>query len=205
MRNTKAKRSSGPSVFMAIATFNPSFTPLRGKVGGLVFKRYRDKVVVTRAPMFSKPWSPAQQAARTRFAEASAYARTVQADPVLRASYALIATRRGLTIRSVAISAYLHGRTEPSATTKSPPRRPPPIRKTNGNGSRFKPPVLPARRSRPIPRQPTLPKRKCHGYELRAERSPDTNLTIPPKIWPVLLLEVQTAKFDPFSGRLLRS
>lgn len=97
---------------MAIATFSPASRGFRGKIGGLVFKHYRNKVVVTRAPTFTQPWSAAQKAGRTRFAAASAYARTVQADPLLRARYARIAARRGLTIRSAAISAYLRGETE---------------------------------------------------------------------------------------------
>lgn len=120
MKDTKAKRSSGPSVIMAIATFSSSFRPLSGKVGGLIFKHYGNKVVVTRAPVFTKPWTPAQQAARRRFAEASAYARTVQNDPVLRAKYARTATRRGLTIRAVAISAWLQGKAKEPATPQKP-------------------------------------------------------------------------------------
>jgi len=111
---------------MAIATFSPAYAPLRGKIGGLVFKHYRDKVVVTRAPVFTKPWSPAQQAGRNRFAEASAYARTVQADPLLRAKYAKISARRGLTIRSAAISAFLKGETELVETPTKPRQHPPP-------------------------------------------------------------------------------
>ena len=96
---------------MATAKFNSSFKPLRGKVGGLVFKHYVDKVVVTRAPTFSGQWSTGQQDGRKRFALASAYARTVQADPVLRAKYEKIAARRGLTVRSAVISAFLQGKT----------------------------------------------------------------------------------------------
>jgi len=109
---------------MATAKFNSSFKPLRGKVGGLVFKHYVDKVVVTRAPTFTKPWSPAQQDGRKRFALASAHARTVQADPVLRAKYEKIAARRGLTVRSVVISAYLQGKTAEIETPKRQVRRP---------------------------------------------------------------------------------
>jgi len=105
---------------MAIAKFNSSHKPLRGKVGGLVFKHYADKVVVTRTPVFTGQWSTAQQNGRRRFALASAYARSVQADPVLRAKYEKIAELRGLTVRSVVISAYLQGKTAEIET----PRRP---------------------------------------------------------------------------------
>jgi hypothetical protein len=109
---------------MAIAKFNSSFKPLRGKVGGLVFKHYADKVVVTRAPTFTGQWSTAQQAGRKRFALASAYARTVCAEPLLRAKYEKIAAHRGLTVRSVAISAYLRGKTAEIETPSRPVRRP---------------------------------------------------------------------------------
>jgi hypothetical protein len=110
---------------MAIAKLNPSFKPLRGKVGGLVFKHYADKVVVTRAPTFTGNWSTAQRDGRKRFALASAYARTVCADPLLRAKYEKIATRRGLTVRSVVISAYLQGKTgEIEVSQRQPVRRP---------------------------------------------------------------------------------
>ena len=64
---------------------NPLHKPLHGKVGRLMFKHYANKVVVTRAPTFSGQWSTAQQDGRKRFALASAYARTVCADSVLRA------------------------------------------------------------------------------------------------------------------------
>jgi hypothetical protein len=103
---------------MAIAQFNPLYPPLRGKIGGLVFKHYTDKVVVTRAPTFSGQWSTAQQDERKRFALASAYARAVCAEPVLRAKYEKIAAQRRLTIRSAAISAYLQGKT---AEIENPP------------------------------------------------------------------------------------
>lgn len=109
---------------MAIVQFNSSSKPWRGKVGGLVFKHYADKVVVTHAPTFTGEWSTAQQAGRKRFALASAHARTVCADPVLRAKYAKIAMKRGLTVRSLAISAYLRGKTAEIEGLKSPVRRP---------------------------------------------------------------------------------
>jgi hypothetical protein len=111
---------------MAIAQFNPLYKPLRGKVGGLVFKHYADKVVITRAPTFSGQWSTGQQDGRKRFALASAYARAVCADPALRTEYQELAARRGLTIRSAAISAYLQGKAvaietrNPKAETANP-------------------------------------------------------------------------------------
>ena len=113
-----------PPVFMAIATFNPSVPRLRGKVGGLVFKHYGDKVVVTRAPTFSGKWSAAQLTGRNRFAQASAYARRVQVDPLLRAKYEQIAAQRGLTVRSAAISAYLKGDASSIEASRQPQARP---------------------------------------------------------------------------------
>jgi len=140
---------------MAIAQFNPLSQPLRGKVGGLVFKHYANKVVVTRAPTFTGQWSTAQQDGRKRFAQASAYARTVCADPVLRAKYEKLAVQRGITIRSAAISAYLQGKTAeielpPPRAQREPLRRAKPRRGTLPLKSRGRSRTSP-------PRQRSLP------------------------------------------------
>jgi len=142
---------------MAIAQFNPLSKPLRGKVGGLVFKHYADKVVVTRAPTFSGAWSTAQQEGRKRFALASAYARMVCTDPVLRAKYEKIAARRGLTVRSAAMSAYLQGRTGEIETPPPRARRLQPRRGTQPVKSRARSRTkLPRQRSSPALRNMTL-------------------------------------------------
>jgi hypothetical protein len=78
----------------------------QGRIGDLVYKRYRDKTVVTRVPQF-KGWTGKQKEQRSGFAAASAHAVKVQRDPGLRASYALWAKKTDLTIRSVAISDFL--------------------------------------------------------------------------------------------------
>ena len=178
---------------MAIATFSPLSTPLRGKVGGLIFKHYGDKIVVTRAPTFSKPWSAAQQAGRKRFAQASAYARKVQADPSLRAKYATLAAQRGLTLRSVAISAYLQGKTEQAKPLKLP----------------LRPPRLPRPQSRPRPalgrsRKPRVtpvfpPSRKNGAVEVT--RTPDRRfrkpLLYPAELPPRVVWCRQTKRLCP--------
>lgn len=59
---------------MATARSNSALTGLRGRVGDLVYKRYGDKIVVTRVPQFDGEWSAAQRRAREQFAAASRYA-----------------------------------------------------------------------------------------------------------------------------------
>lgn len=78
----------------------------QGRLGDFVYKRYGDKTVVTRVPQF-KGWSKKQKERRSGFSAASTYAARVQRDPALRASYALWAKKKDLTIRSVAISDFL--------------------------------------------------------------------------------------------------
>lgn len=81
---------------------------LSGQVGKqLVFKRYRNKTVVTRYPDMSrvKP-SPAQKNRRQVFAEAVAYARAINNDPVRKAEY-LQKVPKGKTVYQFALKEYL--------------------------------------------------------------------------------------------------
>ena len=68
---------------MAKAKLHPVLEELRGQLGDLVFKKYGDRIVVSRKPNFEGvEWSEAQQAARSRFGEAVAYARQAKTHPV---------------------------------------------------------------------------------------------------------------------------
>lgn len=81
---------------------------LSGQVGKqLVFKRYRNKTVVTRYPDMSwvKP-SPAQKNRRQLFAEAVAYARVINNDPVRKAAY-LQKVPKGERVYQFALREYL--------------------------------------------------------------------------------------------------
>lgn len=92
---------------MAIAVLHPSFRGLRGAIGGIVFKQYTNKTVLTRFPRMPKTRTAAQQAHAERFRRASEFARRVQRDPVLYARYALLARARGCTVRGAVIGEYL--------------------------------------------------------------------------------------------------
>ena len=77
---------------MARARLHPLLEQIRGQLGDVVFKRYGDRVVVSRKPDISgvAP-SEAQRRQRARFAAANAYARAAMADPELRRVYAAAA------------------------------------------------------------------------------------------------------------------
>eukprot|EP01035_Chromulina_nebulosa_P010051 gene10051-13539_t len=69
-------------------TLDPIFVAIRGRVGDIVYKTYRDQVVTTRVPRFDGyvP-SAAQRVQRDRMQAATAYARRVYADPLAKAAY----------------------------------------------------------------------------------------------------------------------
>ena len=73
---------------MAKVKLNAAFGDLRGSVDGLIFKRYKTGIVLSRSPRMSqiKP-SPAQLAQRERFRRAAKFYRKVLADPVMKRRY----------------------------------------------------------------------------------------------------------------------
>ncbi len=78
----------GGTTTMARIT-HPVFQQLSGSIGGqLVFKQYGDKTVVSKFPDMSRVTpSHRQQAGRSLFAEAVAFAKTINNDPVKKAQY----------------------------------------------------------------------------------------------------------------------
>jgi hypothetical protein len=97
---------------MTKAILNPCLVALSGTLGDLVFKRSRDgEAIVARRPRksSSRP-SQAQKAQRERFREANRYARTMLAEPDLRAAYETLAAREGKDAFAAARDAYLSGR-----------------------------------------------------------------------------------------------
>jgi hypothetical protein len=83
---------------------------LQGQLGKqLVFKRYGNKTVVTKYPDMSgvKP-SKEQKDRRKRFAEAVAYARAINNDPVKKAAYAK-RLPKGKRVYQFALQEYLKG------------------------------------------------------------------------------------------------
>lgn len=100
--------SSHPSLPMAGVKHGSWLANIRGKFGDCVVKHYaKGKIVVTRAPTFTKGWSKDQKSNRGRFSKASDYAKAVQRSPEKLASYALAAKKLKQTVRSVAMSDFL--------------------------------------------------------------------------------------------------
>ena len=91
--------------------FQPWMVGLRGKMGDIVFKQTRNgEVILSSCPDMSKvEWSPAQQAHRERFKQASEYATAALADPEVRLIYEKRAAKSGKKPRNVAISDYFAG------------------------------------------------------------------------------------------------
>jgi hypothetical protein len=81
---------------------------LKGQIGKqLVFKQYGKKTVVSRYPDMSKVVpSELQKEQRSCFAEAVAYAKTINNDPVMKAKYAK-KLRKGKSVFQYAIQEYL--------------------------------------------------------------------------------------------------
>lgn len=61
---------------------------MKGRIGDIVIKQYGDKTVVSKYPDMSNiiP-SDSQKEKRSRFAEAVAYAKTINSSPILKADY----------------------------------------------------------------------------------------------------------------------
>ena len=72
---------------MAI-TENTMLRSMKGRIGDIVIKQYGDKTVVSKYPDMSNiiP-SDSQKEKRNRFAEAVAYAKTINSSPTLKADY----------------------------------------------------------------------------------------------------------------------
>ncbi len=92
--------------------FNQSIQELRGRLGGLVFRRsHTGEAHVSTLPDMSRvKWSPAQQEHRRRFKQAVAYAKTAMADARVRARYEQESVIQGKRPFDLAVSDYFKGR-----------------------------------------------------------------------------------------------
>jgi hypothetical protein len=107
-------------VFMAIVTLNSALVAIRGRVGDVVFKTYRDKIVMTRVPRFAPGVvSPAQRTRRDRLKAATAFAQRVYASASSRAFYTAEARRLGRQPFRLAISDHLRCADHPSENPTS--------------------------------------------------------------------------------------
>lgn len=97
---------------MAHVKLNPILEQIRGAVGDLVFKRYEDRVVLSRKPDPSgKPATPAQAAHRERFRQATVYGRLALADPKARTFYAGVAEDRHTPVFALTIADFFRAPT----------------------------------------------------------------------------------------------
>ncbi len=95
-------------VLMPIVTLNSALVAIRGRVGDVVFKTYRDKIVMTRVPRFTPGVAtPAQRARRDRLKVATAFAQRVYTSAPARAFYTDEARRLGRQPFRLAISDHL--------------------------------------------------------------------------------------------------
>jgi len=81
---------------------------MHGKLGGLVFRRCGDHLIVTRMPKNrSRTPSPAETANRDRFKLAAAYGRSVLSDPVAKAIYLATAKEKRISLSALCVADYL--------------------------------------------------------------------------------------------------
>src|SRR5688572_21010823 len=111
---------------MAIVQLNSALRSIRGRIGDVVFKTYPDKIVMTRVPRFDG-YVPtaAQRDRRACLRAATAYAKSVYADPEAKAGLVARAKKLGRQPFRVAISEYLQGE---ATTLTSPPAAAAPIK-----------------------------------------------------------------------------
>lgn len=93
---------------MTEAHLNETLEGYRGSIGRLVFKRYKGRTIVSRKPVITKEPTPGQIAHRERFKEATAFAKSAAANPMLRAFYEPIAKARDITIYTLAVADFLN-------------------------------------------------------------------------------------------------
>jgi len=94
---------------MPKAKLNPILEQVRGKVGDLVFKRYGDETVISRAPdTQGREWTEAQLAHREQFRQAALYGKMVLADPATRTIYEEAAEAKGKPVFSLTVADFFH-------------------------------------------------------------------------------------------------
>ena len=90
---------------MAKLITHPVFKEIHGKLGGLVFKKYLDQMIIVQAPgSRTTPPTPGQQAQQERFKLAAIYGHTALADPVAGDLYRARAKAKGQPVFSVTVA-----------------------------------------------------------------------------------------------------
>ena len=96
---------------MTDVDLNETLNGYRGAIGKLVFWRFRDRTVVSRKGMISKPPTEAQKAQRSHFREAVTLGKSAMTDPVLNAFYGPLARQKETSIYALAHQDFLKGPT----------------------------------------------------------------------------------------------
>lgn len=92
---------------MAKAKLNPVLEQVRGALGDVVFKRYGDRIILSRKPDLSyHKATAAQRMVRSRFGEAIAYGKRALQDPEAREAYQRAARRKRHPVFSVIQADY---------------------------------------------------------------------------------------------------
>ena len=93
---------------MASVRLNRAIDGIRGRIGGLVFKRYGDGTIVARMPdIEGLKVTDAQKAVREKFRRAAWYGKTVMADDQARAQYEEVARARKQPLFSLIVEDFL--------------------------------------------------------------------------------------------------
>lgn len=93
---------------MARVELNPAFETIRGSIGGMVIKRYGNKLVLSQKPVFrNRKFTKAQKQNQERFRRANAHATMVMLDAVKRKPFEQAAAETGKPVRSLIISEYM--------------------------------------------------------------------------------------------------
>jgi hypothetical protein len=93
---------------MSKAVLHPSLRELSGAMGEMVFRTRNGKTSLCMRPHSNAEPSQAQMSQRANFKKAVSYAKSVLANPTLRAIYAPIAAERELSIFALAVADYLN-------------------------------------------------------------------------------------------------
>ena len=93
---------------MAKTTLNSALQSIRGRIDDWVYRKFGDRMVISRRPEFHGPLSAAQLAVRERFREAAAYAKAALADPVRQPLYQAAARAKGLSLFAFVMGDFLN-------------------------------------------------------------------------------------------------
>lgn len=190
---------------MPIVMLNSALVAIRGRVVDVVFKTYRDKIVMTRVPRFTPgAATPAQRGRRDRMKAATAFAQRVYASAPAKAFYTDEARRLGRQPLRLAISDHLYCADSPAGdeTSADSVRYSAAVRllDSSASPSRLAPsPACPPKPTRPLaaasvrvsrsagdrqarscrvrPKGRVRGRERCAGGEYRNQRTPWTRFT----------------------------